>query len=113
MSAQDTAYEGWAALELMGHRRRVGYVREVEAFGGKLLRIDIPVEGAEDVTEFYGCTSLYALRPVSEEIARDYAKASGDPRPVRPVAYRIEERREVDDRGVDDDDIPFDGEGNV
>jgi hypothetical protein len=87
----EKAFEGWAFLELMGHRQRVGYVREVELFGGKLLRIDIPTDGG-DVTEFYGCSSIYALRPISEEIARDRAKAYGDPRPVKPVQYRIEDR---------------------
>ncbi len=86
------AYEGWAILELMGHRQRIGHVSEIEAFGGKLLRIDIPTE-AGDVTEFYGCSSVYSLRPVSEAIARDQAKRYGDPRPVRPVDYRIEDGR--------------------
>ena len=92
----DSAYTGWALLELMGHRRRVGQVREVEMFGGKLLRIDIPVivEGKSDesVTEFYGCTSIYGLTPISEEVGRDFAKRNGDPRPVRPVDYRIEHK---------------------
>ena len=81
------AFEGWAFLELMGHRQRIGYVREAEMFGGKLLRIDIPAEGG-DVTEFYGCSSIYAMRPCSEEIARNAAKHYGDPRPVRPLDYR-------------------------
>lgn len=96
--SEDAAFEGWAILELMGHRKRIGRVREVEMAGGKLLRIDIPTE-AGDVTEFYGCSSIYALRPVSEEIARDAAKQYGDPRPVKPVEYRIEDRR-----GSPDDD---------
>lgn len=81
-------YEGWAILELMGHRQRVGRISEVEAYGGKLLRIDIPAEGG-DVTEFYGASSVYSMRPITEEIARDAAKRAGDIRPVRPVEYRI------------------------
>jgi hypothetical protein len=84
---QITAYEGWAMLEVMGHRQRVGRVQEVEMYGGKMLRIDIPLEGG-DVTEFYNCASIYALRPLSEEVARDAAKRHVDPRPVRPVDYR-------------------------
>lgn len=81
------AFEAWALIELMGHRQRIGFVREVEMFGGKLLRIDIPAEGG-DVTEYYGCASIYSLRPCSEEIARDGAKRYGDLRPVRPLDYR-------------------------
>ncbi len=56
------AYEGWAVLELQQHRPRYGYVREVEMYGGKLLRIDIPIKGGE-VTEFYACTAICALYP--------------------------------------------------
>jgi hypothetical protein len=82
---QIAAYEGWAMLEVMGHRRRVGRVQEVEMYGGKMLRIDIPLEGG-DVTEFYSCASIYALLPLSEEVARDTAKRYR--RPVRPVDYR-------------------------
>jgi hypothetical protein len=81
-----TAYEGWAVVELMGHRERPGRVSEVEMYGGKLLRIDIPGEDGVEVTEFYGVTSIYALRPTSEEVARDRAKRL-NVRPVRPVEY--------------------------
>jgi hypothetical protein len=100
------AYEGWALLELMGHRQRVGHVREVELYGGKMLRIDIPViadgKPAETVTEFYGCSSIYALRPISEDIAQDHAKRASDPRPVRPLEYRIEDKSQSEgDAGRD------------
>jgi hypothetical protein len=98
-----TTYEGWAILELMGHRQRVGMIREVEMFGGKLLRIDIPTESG-DVTEFYGCSSIYAMRPLVEELARDYAKRYGDPRPVRPIEYRLEHRNSpIDETDRDED----------
>jgi hypothetical protein len=36
-------YEGWAIVELMGHRQRAGYVKEAEMFGAKMLRLDIPL----------------------------------------------------------------------
>ncbi len=29
-----TAFEGWAILELMGHRVRAGFVKKVEIAGG-------------------------------------------------------------------------------
>lgn len=92
----EQAFEGWAILELMGHRVRGGYVKDVEMFGGKLLRIDIPVgdKPEETVTEFYGCGSVYSLRPCAEGIVRDHVKKTygADPRPVMPVNYRIEDR---------------------
>lgn len=97
------AFEGWAVVELMGHRQRAGFVREVEIAGGKMLRIDIPTD-AGDVTEFYGSASLYALRPCAEEIARDMSKGYADPRPVRPVEYR--ERKQIAHQ-EDDDELAF------
>jgi hypothetical protein len=101
MSGEIT-FEGWAVLELMGHRQRAGYVKDVEMFGGKLLRIDIPVETETTVTEFYGCSSIYALRPCTEQIARDHVKRSyDDPRPVRPLDYREGERKQIDHFGDD------------
>jgi hypothetical protein len=90
----DETFEGWAILELMGHRQRPGYVKEVEMAGGKMLRIDIPVTESDVVTEFYGTAALYSMRPASEEIVRDAVRRSygADPRPIRPVEYRPSER---------------------
>lgn len=36
------SYEGWAILELMGHRRLGGRVSQVEQYGVPMLRIDVP-----------------------------------------------------------------------
>lgn len=78
---------GWVLLELMGHRQRVGKAREEEIAGGIMLRIDIPTQGEDYLTEYYGASSIYAMRPVAEEIARDHF-AARDPRPSRPATYR-------------------------
>jgi len=107
LSDQTETY--WAIVELMGHRQRAGLCQEVEKFGAKLLRIDIPA-GDEFVTEFYGGSSIYALRPSSEEIARAFAERMGDPRPVTPVSYRLEApdpHRPFDQDDADDDEIDF------
>lgn len=96
----EPAFESWAVLELMGHRQRPGFVKEVEIAGGKMLRIDIPGDTEEDtVTEFYGISSVYALRPVSEEIARDLAKRV-NVRPVRPAEYSALPKPEAPRRDV-------------
>lgn len=113
------AFEGWALVELMGHRSRPGYAKEVEMAGGRMLRIDIPVgddlAGDGFVTEFYGASAIYALRPASEEVVRDAARVryGADPRPIRPVEYRERETPrlphhdpETDD-AEDDDDPAF------
>jgi hypothetical protein len=102
----EVVFEGWAIIELFGHRQRGGYVKDVEMFGGKLLRVDIPVATDTTVTEFYGCTAIYALRPCSEEIVRDHVSKSygGDPRPIRPVEYRLEDKRPAEDAHDDDEE---------
>ncbi len=105
----DTATEiGWAIVELMGHRTRPGYVKEVELAGGKMLRIDIPVSTEDYVSEFYGVGALYSIRPTTEEIARENAGYRfNDPRPVRPVDYRPTAALEVARDEDGDDGINF------
>lgn len=76
----------WAILELMGHRRLGGQVTEVELFGAKVCRIDIP--NATDpaktfATQFYGGNSIYCLTPSTEAAARAVAKTS-QPAPIQP-----------------------------
>ncbi|MEM8791074.1 MAG: hypothetical protein AAGE80_05620 [Pseudomonadota bacterium] len=79
---------GWVFLELMGHRQRIGMAREEYVGSGKMIRIDIPTgDDGETVTEFYGTNAVYAMRPISEEVAKDHWAAQ-DPRPVRPATYR-------------------------
>lgn len=36
------AYEGWAILELMGHRKLAGYLSEQTIGGSAFVRIDVP-----------------------------------------------------------------------
>lgn len=83
------AIENWAIVELMGHRQRAGRITEVEAYATKLLQVDIPMPDGSFVTEQYGGQAIYAIRPATEEIARDWVQRYGDPRPVSPLAYRL------------------------
>jgi hypothetical protein len=100
---EQTAYEAWSILELMGHRRLGGFVREVQVAGAGFLRIDVPgdVEGETHSTQFYPPSSVYCLTPVSEEAARIVARSSR-PQPVQH--WELPEGRRHDD---DDDDIPL------
>jgi len=93
MSEITLGYSGWALVEQMGFRKTVGKVAEVEQYGTKMLRLDIPhINGAEHeewTTRFCGGPSLYQVTPLSEDVARDMIKRQGDERPVRPVDYRL------------------------
>lgn len=82
-------FEGWAILELMGHRRLAGHVSEVEIAGQGFLRLEIPEVVDDDdtypaVTQFYSPSSVYALTPTTEETARGVRS-----RPAPVNAYEV------------------------
>lgn len=39
------SFESWAIVELLGHVRMAGRLTEEERFGGKMGRLDVPIEG--------------------------------------------------------------------
>ncbi len=73
----------WAVVELMGHVRLGGRVSEVEMFGVKMGRIDIPQGGDAWLTRFFGGQAVYSLTPTDEATARLVA-ARSEPAPVHP-----------------------------
>lgn len=73
-------FDQWAIVELMGHVRMSGRVTEVELFGHKIGRIDIPNDDGF-TTHFFGGGSLYRMTPTTEEIARAVASRN-QPEPV-------------------------------
>lgn len=81
--SENGAYEGPAIIELMGHRRLAGHVSEVDMYGAKLLRVDVPGQDGQQVgaTQFYSAASIYCLTPTTEEMVQ---KISAGNR-VRPV----------------------------
>lgn len=61
----------WALVEVFGHRRHAGAAIEVERFGSKLLRIDVPsrtygATGWTWTTHFYGGGSIFSYTPADE-----------------------------------------------
>lgn len=100
----DESFDSFAILELMGHRRLAGRVREATLAGGSFLRIDVPaVDDQAEVTQFYSPGAVYAITPCSEEVARGFA-ARHRPEPVhqyelRTLPPQIPSRQELDDAG--------------
>lgn len=77
---------GWVVLELMGHRKMGGYVREQEIAGKGFLRIDVPDITADEngpwtATQFYSPDAVYCVTPTTKEIAVGLA-VSCQPAPV-------------------------------
>lgn len=79
----DNQFKSWAIVELMGHSRMAGFVEAVEVAGRGMLRVDVPeCEGHEKFTRYVSPSALYALTPVTEEMARR-ASAAFRPAPVQ------------------------------
>ncbi|HEX3884768.1 MAG TPA: hypothetical protein VHW66_19095 [Stellaceae bacterium] len=92
--------EVWACVEIFGHRKHYGRIREIEKFGAKMLRVDIPVaagaplleEGERFETFVYGGSAIFSVTPMTEEAARkwaDYGRPRGasDYRRLPPPEY--------------------------
>jgi hypothetical protein len=67
----------WAIVGLMGHKTLVGILTEEERFGGKLGRIDTPIQYALEsglsenfVTTYFSAGSVHSIQYVDEETAR-------------------------------------------
>ena len=84
MGGETTPFEGWAILELMGHRKLGGYLSEATLAGAGFLRIQVPRVGAEkgwSAEQLYAPSAVYAITPTTEAIARGVA-ARCQPEPV-------------------------------
>jgi len=117
MSETNGQFAEWVVLELMGHRRLVGYLQEQEIGGAGMLRIDVYEGDAETptLTQFYSPSSVYCMTPTTEELAR---KAGGlsIPQPVSryelPEPKRIPEDYCANDEQCEDED-PDDPEDDL
>jgi hypothetical protein len=77
----EAKFEEWAVIDLFGHRRLAGKVREAAILGGQLLRLDIPLEDGNFLTQFLGPSAIYSMTVVSEEVARHIASLN-KPEPI-------------------------------
>lgn len=88
----------YAVVEVFGHRRHYGRVLEVERFGAKLLRVDIPTEGdfAKGYTShLYGGAAIFSFTPTDRETVE---RCNRPYHAARPLLARAED----DDDGGDD-----------
>jgi hypothetical protein len=72
----------WAIVEIFGHRKHAGRISEVERFGAKMLRVDVPTSDkpdAEFVSHFYGGASIFGITYTDEVSARRLNKPYADP----------------------------------
>lgn len=76
MDAERKPFDSWAIVELMGHHQVAGRVTEESLAGQNMLRIDVPELGPErpGCTKYFGGSSIYAIHPCSEQLARQAAE---------------------------------------
>lgn len=109
-------YEGPAIVEIMGHQRLAGSVREVVIGGAPMLRVDVPQIGdVAAFTQYLGGGALFRLTPVSEDLMRRIA-VSIDARPVSAWDLRDAQtafsgrycgQQRLEHLGDDKDDEPY------
>ena len=70
----ENSFNQWAFVELMGHNKIAGLVSE-QAFGSQvMIRVDVPeIDGTPAFSKIYNVSAVYAITPVSEETAMEYA----------------------------------------
>ena len=81
-----TSPDDRAHVEVFGHRQHWGRISEVEQFGAKMLRIDIPTEDPavfESVN--YGGAAIFSICPCTEDAARAWAARERRYRSPPPV----------------------------
>lgn len=92
MSDAQEGFEGWAIVELFGHKRLAGRVSSQVVAGASLVRIDVPDTPADHrpatqaYTKLHGVAAIYGITPVSEDVARRAAREIerwNDPLPVQ------------------------------
>lgn len=79
VTSEQEIFEGWVVLELMGHRRLAGRMREQQIGGASFLRLDVEDEaGTPLATQYYSPSAVYCITPTTEEIARAFASRGFD-----------------------------------
>lgn len=68
-------FDLWCVVELFGHSRIAGRCTEQNVAGTNMLRVDVPdISNQPGFTRFLSSGAIYAINPVSEEVARQMAE---------------------------------------
>ena len=93
-------FEVHAIVELFGHNKIAGKVTEQTLGGSTMIRIDVPnTKSSPAFTRLLHINAIYAINPVTEEVATQYAEnlkvmpiQSWD---AREVLNRIDEQKKL------------------
>ena len=105
MAEQQPSFEQWCIVEVMGRQVIAGRVTEQVIGGCPFIRVDVPEnDNRPAFTRFYGQAAIYAMTPVSEEVAL-LALRRFEPEPVNVY---IPELRQLAASGRTAEDDPDD-----
>lgn len=97
---QQEKFECYAIIELFGHNKMAGKVSEQTIGGASMVRVDVPETAASPAfTRLLNVSAIYAINPVTEEVARGYAERLNT-RPIdawdaREVLKRIDDQKKL------------------
>lgn len=75
MSDTTEKFETWGLVEVMGHQRYAGLITEQAVGGCNFVRVDVPAaEGKPGFTKLLGQSSIFAITPTTEQVARGMAR---------------------------------------
>ncbi|MDR1459226.1 MAG: hypothetical protein LBI60_03325 [Bacteroidales bacterium] len=110
MNTEQEKFDLWCMVELFGHQRIAGKCTEQNVAGINMLRVDVPeTKGQQSFTRFLSSGAIYAINPVSEEVARQIAENLQ----VTPVNVwelkdlASEKLKALQSREMYDDDLQF------
>ena len=76
---QSKDFDEWGLVEVMGHSRFAGRIMEQTIGGASFIRVDVPKVGDnQSFSKIFGATSIYAITPTTEEVARRLALNIGN-----------------------------------
>jgi len=96
--SENTKFEHWALVELMGHQRISGLVSEFTIAGKGMIRVDVPNAAGETIfSRFYSPEAVYCISPTDKQIAIGLAlKCASRPVSIYDLGRLIEDKK-VDD----------------
>lgn len=115
--ASAEAFDTWAVVDVMGHQRYAGRLREITVAGAGFLRLDIPPTQAHAApwSLILAPGSIHSIRPTTEDVARRVADVAHQV-PLHP--FEVDRPRAIegphltgdepdDEPYVDPDDLPY------
>lgn len=111
---QNEKFETPALIELFGHTRMAGTVKEQTIGGATFVRVDVPeTSGQGKFTRFLNPSAIYAINPITEEmmqhLAEDMQVAPISVWDIRKVVENEKKRlREQEaDAEEEEEDLPY------